>query len=153
MLRTERDHDRVVRCRCLQLEIERTTKTFSQCETPGAIDSTAERRVQNELHSARFIEETLDHERLLGGKRTERSISIGKVIGDLLSSFCGEPHFRDDPLANVPAVAEQFFDLRANIRNSLRKLGGARGRLPKPKWNSRRLTFRILHANDARVDA
>src|SRR5438128_6507259 len=115
MLRTERDHDRVVRCRCLQLEIERTTKTFSQCETPGAIDSTAERRVQNELHSARFIEETLDHERLLGGKRTERSISIGKVIGDLLTTLYREPHFRDDRHAQDPSVCEHLCALRTTV--------------------------------------
>ena len=65
MLCTQRNHDGVVRRRCLQLEIKRTTKTFSQCETPGSIDSTTKRRVQNELHPARFIEKTLHHKRLL----------------------------------------------------------------------------------------
>ena len=65
MLCTQRNHDGVVRRRCLQLEIKRTTKTFSQRQTPGTIDSAAERRVQNELHPARFIEKTLHHKRLL----------------------------------------------------------------------------------------
>src|SRR5881296_266831 len=52
VLRAERNHNRVIGRRCLQLEIERTTKTFSQCETPRPIDSAAERRVQNQLHPA-----------------------------------------------------------------------------------------------------
>ena len=65
MLRTERNHDRVIGRCGLQLEIERTAKAFSQCQTPGAIDPAAERRMQNELHSARFIEEALQDQRLL----------------------------------------------------------------------------------------
>ncbi len=65
MLRTKRNHNRVIGRCCLQLEIERTAKAFSQCQTPGAIDSAAERRMQNELHTARFIEEALEHQRLL----------------------------------------------------------------------------------------
>ena len=58
MLRAEGNHNGVIGGRCLQLEIERTAKTFSQCESPGTIDSVAERRVQDKLHPARFIEET-----------------------------------------------------------------------------------------------
>ena len=66
MLRTERNHDRVIGRCCLQLEIERTAKAFSERQTPGAIDSAAERRMQNQLHTARFIEKALEHQRLLG---------------------------------------------------------------------------------------
>ena len=65
MLRTERNHDRVIGRRCLQLEIKRTAKAFSQRQTQGTIDSAAERRMQNELHTARFIEEALEHQSLL----------------------------------------------------------------------------------------
>src|SRR5438309_2519291 len=54
MLCAKRNHDRVI-CSCrLELEIERTTKTFSQSEAPCAIDPIAEWRVKNKLHPARF---------------------------------------------------------------------------------------------------
>ena len=65
MLRTERNHDCVISRCCLELEIKRTAKAFSKCQTPGAIDSAAERRMQNQLHAARFIEEAFQHQRLL----------------------------------------------------------------------------------------
>src|SRR5262245_29994620 len=35
----------------------------------------------------------------------------------------------------------------------MRKLVGSRGSFAEPKWNSRWLTFCILHPNDPRIDA
>jgi len=65
MLRTERNHNGVIGRCCLELKVERTAKAFSQRQPSGAIDSAAERRMQNELHPARLVEETLQHQRLL----------------------------------------------------------------------------------------
>jgi hypothetical protein len=42
--------------RRLQLEIKCATKPFAQREAPGAIQATAERRVDDQLHAARFVE-------------------------------------------------------------------------------------------------
>ena len=42
MLRPERNDDRIVSGRGLELEIERAAETFSERQTPGAIDPIAE---------------------------------------------------------------------------------------------------------------
>src|SRR6266508_2539714 len=90
MLRSERNYDRVIGGRGLQLEVERAAKTFSQRESPRAIDSIAEWRMQDELHSARLVKETFHHQSLLRRNRAERAISVSKVIGDLLGRASGE---------------------------------------------------------------
>src|SRR5207237_607328 len=87
MLSPERDDNRIVGGRGLEFEIKRSTKTFPQRQPPRAIDPIPEGRMQNELHPARFIEETLHHERLLRWNRPERAISVGEIIRNLLRSF------------------------------------------------------------------
>src|SRR5947209_6369334 len=84
VLGSERDHDGIVSGRSLELEIEGSTKTFPKRQTPRAIDSITKRRMQNELHSARLIEEPLHHDRLLRRNRAERAISIREIICNLL---------------------------------------------------------------------
>src|SRR5215471_1571596 len=115
MLRSKRDHDRIVGRGGLELEIKGSTKTFSQREAPSAIDSIAERRMQNELHPTRFIEEALHHQRLLCWNRTESPINIGEIVGDLLGGLGRQIDFRNKPRANILAVAQQFLDLTAKI--------------------------------------
>ena len=57
--------DAVFRRRRLQLEIELAAEALAQREPPRAIDAAAERRVDHELHAARFIEEALEHDGVL----------------------------------------------------------------------------------------
>src|SRR6266516_4591126 len=90
MLRSERNHDRIIGGRGLQLEVERSAKTFSQGQPPGAIDSIAKWRMQDELHSARLVKETFHHQSLLRRNCAERAISVREVIGDLLGTVSGE---------------------------------------------------------------
>ena len=61
--RRQRQHDRVLGRRRLQLEIELAAEALAQRQAPGAIDAAAERRVDDELHAARFVEEALEHDR------------------------------------------------------------------------------------------
>ena len=99
MLRSERNHDRIIGSRGLQLEIERAAKTFSQGESPRPIDSIAKWRMQDELHSAGLVKETFHHQSLLRRNCAERAISVGEVIGDLLRGVGRQAAF---PL---PAIA------------------------------------------------
>src|ERR1041385_4341692 len=101
MLSPKRNHDRIVGRCGLELEIERSTKTFSERETPSTIDSISERRMQNELHPARFIEETFHYEGLLRRNRAERAVRIREVIADLLSSASWQVQFISEPFMNV----------------------------------------------------
>ena len=58
----ERQHDRVLGGRRLQLEVERAAEALAQRQAPGAVDAAAERRVDDELHAAGFVEEALEHD-------------------------------------------------------------------------------------------
>ena len=71
MLRPEREHQRVFGGRGLQLEVELPAEALAKRQAPGPIDAAAEGRVQDQLHAAGFVEETLEHERFLGGDHPE----------------------------------------------------------------------------------
>ena len=124
----ERDDDRIVSRRGLQLEIERSTKAFPKCEPPRAIDSVAEGRMQNELHPARFIEEALHHEGSLRRDRAERAKRVGEIIRDLLSRRGRQFQFALEPRRDIFSVAQHFLDLDAQIRNRIGQLRRARRR-------------------------
>ena len=82
--RRQRQHDRVLGRRGLQLEIELPAETLAQREPPCAIDAAAERRMHDELHAARFVEETLEHDRAHSGQSTQRRLRRREVVDDLL---------------------------------------------------------------------
>ena len=115
--------------------------------------------MQNELHSAGFIEETLHHECLLRRKCTERAISIGEIIGDLLSGVSGQLQFVEEPLSILQGkLSASPADKRLSI--SPREIGysvgqfrSSRRRFAEPERNSGRLAVRIFDANHAGIDA
>ena len=72
VLRPERQEQRVFGRRRLQLEVELTAEPLAQREAPRLVDAAAERRVQHELHAARFVEEALEHQRVLRRHDAER---------------------------------------------------------------------------------
>ena len=76
MLRAERQQQRVFGRRRLQLEVELTAEALAQRERPRLVDAAAERRVQHQLHAARFVEEALEHERLLRRDDAERRAPV-----------------------------------------------------------------------------
>ncbi len=84
MLRSEREEQRVLGGRRLQLEVELAAEPLAQRERPGAVDAAAERRVQHELHAARFVEEPLEHERLLRRDDSQRRAAGREVLEQLL---------------------------------------------------------------------
>ena len=55
MRRPEREHDRIFGRRSLQLKIERPAEPLSQGQAPGAIQTTAERRMNHDVRAAVLI--------------------------------------------------------------------------------------------------
>jgi hypothetical protein len=76
----DRSHGRTTDGCRLQLEAESAAEALSQCETPCAIDSAAERGMEDELHSAGLVEEALGHDFRLGRYRTEYSLPLLRGI-------------------------------------------------------------------------
>jgi len=70
--RREREDDRILGRRGLQLEVELPAHALAQREAPGAVDAAAEWRMDDELHSARLVEEALEDHPLRRRQRAER---------------------------------------------------------------------------------
>jgi hypothetical protein len=98
MLRAERQQERVLGGRRLQLEVELAAEALAQRQRPRTIDPAAERRVQHELHAARLVEEALEYERLLGGDDTERRPSRRDVVHELLGRADTDARFAHQPV-------------------------------------------------------
>ena len=79
----KRQHDRVFRRRRLQFEIEAAAETLAQCQAPRPIQSAAERRVDDQLHAAGFVEETFHRQRRLRRQQAEFGFRGGQVIDQL----------------------------------------------------------------------
>ena len=63
----QRQDDRVLGGCRLQFEIEGAAEFLAQREAKRAIDTRAERRMDDELHAAGFVEETLEDQGVEGG--------------------------------------------------------------------------------------
>jgi hypothetical protein len=63
--------------------LKRRQKRFLQRQAPGAIEAAAERRVDDELHAARGVEEALDDDPLLRRQRAEDGERAREVVDDL----------------------------------------------------------------------
>src|SRR5436190_22293981 len=101
MLWAERQQDCVFGGRRLQLEIELAAESFTERESPGLVDSTAERRVQNELHAAGFIEEPLEDEHVLCRDDAQRPPSLGEVVDQLIDCAAHQTCFTRQPCRGV----------------------------------------------------
>ena len=106
MLRAERNDNGVVGRGGLQFEIETAAKSFAQSQSPGAIDAIAKGRMEDQLHSAGFVEEPFHDQRLLRRNHAERLVSVrrnssanllgGLGCGKACISFGSQPCRRGD---------------------------------------------------------
>ena len=78
VLRSEREQQRFVGRRRLQLEVELPAEALAQRQAPRLVDAAAEGRVQHQLHAARLVEEALEHERVLRRHGAERPAALGR---------------------------------------------------------------------------
>src|SRR5262245_64222182 len=97
MLGAERHQQRIFSGCRLQLEIELTAEALSKRERPGLVDTAAERRMKNELHAAGFVEETLEHERLLCRNDTKCCAPGSEVARRLFGASLAQARLADQP--------------------------------------------------------
>ena len=101
----EGDVDAVVGGGGLQLEVEAAAEAFAEGEAEGFVDAAAEGSVEDELHAAAVVEETLGDDGGFGGDGSE-GCAAGDDVGDELVGSagaeaallhepgCGRGHFR-----------------------------------------------------------
>ncbi len=141
MLRPQGEQHRIVGGRRLQLEVELPAEAFAERQPPRLVDPASERRVDDELHAARLIEEALDDERLLRGDDAESDARRVEVLEDLAGRG-----FRDSGLLDQ---ALDRMGLRTKIADRARELVASRRRLAQPERNVRRRSFRVSNAHHA----
>jgi hypothetical protein len=78
--RRERQHDIVLGRGSLELEVELAAEALAQRQPPGAVDATAERGMDDELHAACFVKEALQHDSVLGRQAAERGGAGGEIF-------------------------------------------------------------------------
>src|ERR1043165_3430686 len=94
----KRKHDGVFGSRGLQFEVELAAETLAQRESPGAIQTAAEGRVQHELHAAAVIEEPFEDEIVLRRHHAENDLRARQILDDLFGGRACQPDFPDEPL-------------------------------------------------------
>jgi hypothetical protein len=155
---TQRQHDRVLRGGRLQLEVERAAEALAQGEPEGAVDPCAERRVDDELHSAGFVEEALEHQRSDRRQTAQHGLGGCKIFDELLrrhtvdaETLHGVIDGSSDSLAGH--LGQQRLDGFPQPRHCRGELARAGRRLAEPERDTGRLTLGVLHPDTARLDA
>src|SRR4029077_10832754 len=98
VLWAERQDDRVLSGGGLELEVEASAEPLAQRQPPRALQAAPERRVQDELHPPRLVEEALEHERLLRRDDTEDLLGRGEILDHLPGGGLGQTRdLRSEP--------------------------------------------------------
>src|SRR5262249_8291778 len=101
MLRAQGQDDRVIGRGGLQFEIKRAAKAFAEGQAPGAVETRAKRRMDDELHAAGLIKEPLEHEGLLRREHAQRPVTVEEVLGELAGTALGDSSFGDKPSGQI----------------------------------------------------
>ena len=158
VLRPERQQQRILGRRRLQLEVELPAEALAQRQAPGLVDAAAERRVQHQLHAARLVEEPLEHERLLrrhrrrarGGRRPRYATACSAAPPSRAPVSLRQPCDRSG--RRHPGSSSRLSTVRAQIADRARQLVAPRRRLAEPERNGRRRALRVGDADRRRRD-
>ena len=153
VLRTQREQDAFVGGCRLQLEVEGPAEALAQRQAEGAVLPGAEGRVDDELHSARFVEEPLGHQGPLRRQRAQRRPHRAEVADDLFRAFGRHPALLDQPRRRGRGLGQHRLDLLAQARDFFRQLGGPSRRLAIPERHRGRRAVRVLDPHPSRLDA
>src|SRR5262249_56465906 len=93
----EREDDVVLGGGSLQLDIELAAKALAQRQTPSAVEAAAEGRMDDELHAADLVEETLEHDRVLRRQAGQRRVGRSEIVEQLLGGGLTNPNLIDEP--------------------------------------------------------
>src|SRR4051794_7521385 len=111
MAGSQRQDDCVFRGGRLKFEVELAAETLAQRQTPGAVDAIAVRRMDDQLRSPAFVEETLEHQLVLRGQKTECSFGAGKVIDQLRRGIRDDLQFFDKIVKRGPGIRQTRIDI------------------------------------------
>ena len=94
----QRQHDVVLGRGGLQFEIELATETLAQRKAPGPVEAAAIGRMDDELHAAGFVEEALEHDRVLGRQAAERRVRSARYSASCSAAGRATPRVAFEPI-------------------------------------------------------
>ena len=151
----QRQHNRILSSRGLQLEIELPAKPLAQRETPRTVDAAAERRMHDQLHAAGFVEKSLQNDGVAGRQLGQCCLGRGQVIDNLSCRNRVQLHRVGQPCEG--RVCATFVELRRNgctqTRQRVRNLFGAPRRFAEPERNAGRSAFCVFDTHSAALDS
>jgi hypothetical protein len=119
VLGTERQQERVLGGRGLQLEIELPAEALAEREAPRPVDPAAEGGVQDELHAARLVEEPFEHQHLLRRQHAEQPSHLTVIEDNLERPGSRESGFPYQPLDGRLGLVEPPVDVAAQLAHGL----------------------------------
>ena len=151
MTLAKRHHDALIRCCSLQFEIEGRAESLSQRKSPGLVDPSPERSMQNELHTAALIEEALRDYGCLSGDGAEDRAALRDICNRLFGAPPIQPAVVLEPQHGIfrRELADPFPD-HADVG---RQFESSRRRFSAPERNRWRRAMRVFHADPAGLDA
>ena len=150
----QRQHQGVFVGRRLQLEVEVAAEALAQRQPPGAVETTAARGVNHDVHVAGLIEEAFDYRRGVGGHRAEGVHAGVQVVHHLLRRRGRQPHLRHQPAARRGRALglDQPPDAGPQTGHRLGQLVAAARRLSQPERQRGRLGAGIHYPHHPGLD-
>ncbi len=153
----ERENNGVLGHRGLEFEVELAAEALAESEAPGAVDAAAERAVHDQLLAAGLVEETLQHQRVLGRQHAEHALGGGQIVGELACGTVVEMQLAHQPLDRRRQrvrvdMGKTRVEPGAQPCHRRRQFVGARRRLADPERDVGRRTTRVLDPHLAALD-
>jgi len=108
--------------------------------------------VNHQLHTPALVKETFGNQAITCGNGTEGLNGLPDIGDQLLRSPHIDPAGSDHPFTCLGGVLKPIRDFLAQVGDSLRKFGSARGCLAKPEGNRRRTLSGVLDADFPHFD-
>src|SRR5262249_15668497 len=155
VLLSQRDVQAVIGGAGLKLKIEGDAEALAQCQPPRLIDARAKRRMNNELHAAAFVEETLGNDGFRGRASARHCSARHNIFEEVLGAGYIQSAFPSQPLDGLHyfrrflidesrnRVGPQFADALTQLANLQREFFRAARGLAQPEGNGRRRAMRI----------
>src|SRR5579883_186649 len=149
VLITEREQQAVVGGGGLKFEVECSAEALAKSKSPGPVDARSEGRVDDELHSAAFIEETFGDDGVFRGHCAESAFAGENVEGGLFGSETIECAFVLEHFDRVRRCS----DVETKARDFVGQLARAAGSFAAPERDGRSGSAGIFDAEAAGLDA
>ena len=163
VLWSQRENETVVIGGGLEFEIEGSTESLSQGQSPGPVDTRTERGVNHDLHATGLVEESFEKHTFPRGDHPDGSLLGGDVLDNLsggvfiAESLGGQPHGGlTHPSCSlvlfVTGSADSLGDFLSQSRDLFGEFPGPPRCLASPERNRRRCPTGVRYGHSFSAD-